>query len=590
MMARMTQFPRACALAAWLLMTHSVFAQAPATAQPASPQKREAAPQASALNAELFYQLLLGELAVRSDDPGSAFSLMLDAARKTEDPAVYQRAVEIALQARSGESALQAARAWKQAHPKSRDANRFVLQILLALNRVGETAEPLKAELALVPSIERNTALALVPRLYARASDRKQAASVVEQAVAPYLTRPESASAAWTCVGRMRLGAEDPRGALEAARHAQAADPAAEGPALLALEIMGPDWPQAEALVRTYLAAKPLPEIRMAYVRALLDAQRLADAEQQLQALTRQNPEYGEAWLVQGVLQVQEGKLDAGEASLKRFLSLVPARASGESPEGSRAQAQAYLALAQVAEKRGDLPAAGRWLDQIKSPQDLVATQTRRAALLARQGRMDQARQLIRDLPERKPEDARSKLLSEAHLLRDFKQHQASYDLLAQALARAPQDAELLYEQAMAAEKLERFAEMEKLLRQAIAAKPDSPAAYNALGYALADRNQRLPEARQLIRKALDLAPGDPFITDSLGWVEFRLDNKAEAARLLEQAFKSRPDAEIAAHLGEVLWSLGQKDRALATWREGLRLNADNETLRETLKRLQVQP
>jgi Flp pilus assembly protein TadD len=129
---------------------------------------------------------------------------------------------------------------------------------------------------------------------------------------------------------------------------------------------------------------------------------------------------------------------------------------------------------------------------------------------------------------------------------------------------------------------------MERLLRRIIAEKPEYHHAYNALGYSFADRNIRLSEARQLILKALEFAPGDPFISDSLGWVEFRNGNKAEAVRILQLAYKARPDAEIAAHLGEVLWSMGQRDQAMSIWREGAQLNADNETLTGTLKRLRV--
>ncbi|MEO5607955.1 MAG: tetratricopeptide repeat protein, partial [Polaromonas sp.] len=97
-------------------------------------------------------------------------------------------------------------------------------------------------------------------------------------------------------------------------------------------------------------------------------------------------------------------------------------------------------------------------------------------------------------------------------------------------------------------------------------------------------------EARELIRKAVAYAPADPFIKDSLGWVEFRMGNLLEAAKILEAAYKAKPDAEIAAHLGEVLWSLGQRDRALAMWKEGQLINPDNDTLLETLKRLKVKP
>lgn len=131
------------------------------------------AAQSSALDAALFYQLLLGELNATGEDPGAAFSLILDAARKTTDPRLYQRAVDLALQARSGDSALQAARAWRQALPLSREANRYVLQILIGLNRLAETAEPLKREITNAEAKERAIAIASMPRLFARASDKK---------------------------------------------------------------------------------------------------------------------------------------------------------------------------------------------------------------------------------------------------------------------------------------------------------------------------------------------------------------------------------------------------------------------------------
>jgi len=131
---------------------------------------------------------------------------------------------------------------------------------------------------------------------------------------------------------------------------------------------------------------------------------------------------------------------------------------------------------------------------------------------------------------------------------------------------------------------------MEQLLRRLIALKPDHYHAYNALGYSLADRNVRLPEAKQLIEKALSLAPEDAYIQDSLGWVEFRLVNTARALVILQAAYRKRPDAEIAAHLGEVLWTMGQRDEALKIWREGLLLASDNDTLNATLKRFRVTP
>jgi tetratricopeptide (TPR) repeat protein len=581
LMMRFRQVALAALLAACAAGT-PVLAQSPRVAGAA------AAPGNSGLDAELFYQLLLGELNVRSDDPAAGFALILDAARKTGDATLYQRAVELAFQGRNGDAALQAARAWKQAYPQSREANRYVLQILVALNRVPESVEPLKTELALADPKDRPAVIAAIARSYGRATDKKQAAAVVEQALADYLRDPATGAAAWSSVGRLRLAAGDTAGALEAARQGQAVNPAAEGPVLLALELMDPKLPQAEGLVRTYLQGKPLPELRMAYARALLDAQRGSEALAQLEAVTRERPELAEAWLAKGTLLVQDNQLAPAEAAIRKYLQLMQPQPAGE--DRNRGTAQAYLSMAQIAERRRDFAGANAWLDRIENSQDLLQAQNRRASILARQGRMDEARKVIRALPERTPADARLKTMAEIQLLRDNKMYPQAYELLAQTIAQDPAEPDLLYDQAMLAEKMGKYEDMEQLLRQLMARKPDYHHAYNALGFSLAERNVRLPEARQLIQKALEYAPGDPFISDSLAWVEFRMGNKAEALRILQVAYKERPDAEIAAHLGEVLWSLGRHDQAHGIFREGLLLNAENETLLETLKRLKVKP
>lgn len=569
-----------------LLLTTALMAQAQ------QPDPAPAAPPAnSALDGELFYQLMVGELSTQHGETGVGYSLILDAARKTGDARLYQRAIDISLQSRAGESALQAARAWKQAQPNSRDANRYVLQILIGLNRLNETVEPLKREIALTEAKDRALTIVTLPRYFARSSDKKLATEMLEQALAEHLGNPGTGAAAWSAVGRMRLENEDSAGALEAARRGQTLDARAEGPALLALALMSPQQPGAEAIVRKYLEGRPLVEVRLAYARALLDAQRYAEAGSQVQTVTSEKPDYAEAWLIRGTLELQDNSFALAERSLKQFLELMQSRRGSDGmEEPSRALAQAYLALAQIAEQRKDYKQAEAWLAKISSPEDLVRTQSRRAGILARQGRLDEARELIRNLPERSPADARVKLSSEVQLLRDNKRYTQAYELLAEATKRDPKDYDLLYDQATLAEKLGNTTEMERILRRIITEKPQYHHAYNALGYSFADRNVRLSEARQLILKALEFAPDDPFISDSLGWVEFRTGNKPEALRVLEKAYRARPDAEIAAHLGEVLWSLGQREQALSIWREGLQLNAENETLVETLKRLRVKP
>jgi tetratricopeptide (TPR) repeat protein len=547
----------------------------------------------SGLTRELFYQLLLSEMYANNGDMGDAYQGMLDAARKANSAKLYERAVEIALRARSGDSALDAARAWQRAFPASKEANRYVLQILIGVNRVSDSLEPLKKELAGTKGKERVAVIDILPRYFARVTDKILAASIVEQALAEDLSSPETGPAAWSAIGLLRLNAGNIAGGLEAAQRGATLNERAAEPVVLALSLMEVKAFGAEPMVLRYLSApQALPELRMAYARRLIDTMRYAEALVQMQTLNTQTPSFADAWLVRGSLELQDRNYSAAESSLKRYTELVaPNEApAGDGTETSRGMVQAYLLLAQIAEQRGQLDEAKAYLQRINSPQDALKVLTRRAMILAGQGKMDEARALIRSAPETQADDARAKISAEVQLLRDHKQLAEAYEVLSKAIKLYPDDTNLLYDQAMIAEKLGKLDDMEKLLRRVIAASPDYHHAYNALGYSLADRNVRLPEARKLIEKALEFAPNDPFIVDSLAWVEFRSGNAPEAKRLLEQAYASRPDAEIAAHLGEVLWSLGQRDQANTIWSQALQQQKDNETLQETVRRLRGKP
>ncbi|RZJ03579.1 MAG: tetratricopeptide repeat protein, partial [Rubrivivax sp.] len=198
--------------------------------------------------------------------------------------------------------------------------------------------------------------------------------------------------------------------------------------------------------------------------------------------------------------------------------------------------------------------------------------------------------ELLQPAADANETDARAALLAEAQLLRDLRDYAGAFASLKAAAERFPSDPDLVYEQAMMSEKLGRFDEMETLLRKVMEIKSDHHHAYNALGYSLAERNVRLPEAKELIERAHKLAPGEAYIVDSLGWVEFRLGNLPEAAKLLRQAHAGRPDAEIAAHLGEVLWASGAKDEARSVFAEAVRREPANEAVREAMERLKVTP
>jgi Flp pilus assembly protein TadD len=185
-----------------------------------------------------------------------------------------------------------------------------------------------------------------------------------------------------------------------------------------------------------------------------------------------------------------------------------------------------------------------------------------------------------------RPEDEAQLIVAEAQILRDANRHGDAFKLLTQALDKQPEQPDLLYDLALTAEKLERFDLLETHLRKLIQVKPDHAHAYNALGYSFAERNLRLPEARKLVEKALEISPDDYFIIDSLGWVLYREGDLKGAARELRRAYGGRPDAEIGAHLGEVLWVLGEREEARRIWDESLKTAPDNETLQKTIKRL----
>ncbi len=574
-------------------------------AQPTEAPVQDTTVRNSSLDAPLFYQLLIGELELNEGEAGNAYQILLDAARKTRDERLFRRATEVALQAKAGDQALEATRAWRIAVPKSSEAHRYEVQLLVALNRLSEVPGPLKTTLALVPAAERASAISSLTGYFARTTDRKAVAAVLEQVLAPYTepTKDEpvaTAVAAWVTLARARQAAGDTPRALDAARRASALAPNSEQVALLAIELIRVE-PQAESLVKTFFAAEPpaaaVPRsaVRLVYARSLAIAQRYAEAAPQLEAVTRDAPEFIDAWLTLGALYLELKRPIDADATLREYLARADreeatgreANADDEAATPAQQRSQAYLMLAQAAEQRRDFKDAEMWLAKVDASQALLV-QSRRASLLAQQGQLEQARALLRQLPERSPEEARGKLLAEAQLLRDQKQWAPAYSVLNDANQRFRDDTDLLYEQAMMAEKLDRFQEMEQLLRRVIALRPDHPAAFNALGYTLADRNERLVEAKQLIERALEMTPGDPFLIDSLGWVEYRLGNLEAALKWLTQAYRSRPDTEIAAHLGEVLWVMGKRDEARRVWAEARARDAGNDTLKSTLTRFKV--
>lgn len=594
------QAPKNARLTRWLRHWTVSLSVVLGTALPASAQilwRTPAAPAETAdtfeLSAELFYLLLIAELQTAQNDPGSGFSLMLEAAKRTQRPELFRRAVEMALQSRAGNAALSAARDWARIAPDSQEPYRFELQILLALNRPADIGPALQNLIRLTPADERRAVINAIPGTLARASDKTAAYAAAQHALRAALADRTTASAAWSALGRMSIDLKDYPGALQALQNAIQAEPTATEAIALAIELLENDVREAEVFVQDFLNRPPAEpselyaRTALQFSRLLIEQRRDAQALAQLAQLIEHQPLQAEAWLLLGIMQNQTRQRQQAEASLLRFLELAP---SLPPEQAQRGQTQAYLQLAHIAEQNQQFAQAMAWLDRVEDTTQLFSAQMRRALIIGKQGRVDEARRLIQSLPETSPEDVRRKLLAEAQLLRELKRFNEAFDAYGVLVERFPDEPNYLYEQAMMAERADRLGRMEILLRRLMDSHPDFYHAYNALGYSFADRNIRLPEAKSLIQRALAAAPNNAYILDSLGWVEFRMGNFQEALRILQQAFAIEPDAEIAAHLGEVHWQLNQRQEALDIWREGLMLDAQNETLQETLKRFRVQP
>ena len=606
------RFPAAKAVCALVVAgcawAPQAWSQAP-TAAAATPASAASAPAFvnSDLDASLFYQLLIGELELSASEGSTAFLVMLDAANKTKSEQLYKRSADMALQMRSGSQALIVVQAWRRALPASRGAHRYLIELLVALNRSAETAEPLRSLIRLTPEAERPTLINSLPRFFERTGNRKLIPEILTDALQPYVDSPATDDASLIAIGRGWQVAGDSARALEFAQRAHALDAGAEGPVLLALELL-PTTTDAEPIVQGYLKARPqATTVRMFYARALGMSQRYLEALAQVDRVTRDEPAQAAPWLTLGALHLELRQPKEATVAIKTFIERIestppasstpqPATAAQTAAGGNeavvesddRGLTQAWLMLAQAAEQQGDFKAAEGWLAKVDTPARALEVQVRRASLLAKQGRLTEAIEMIRRAPEAGDEDARAKLIAEVSLLRDARQWTQASDVLQRANDRFKDDPDLLYEQSMMAEKLNRIDEMERLLRRVIELRPDHEHAYNALGFSLADRGLRLPEAKALIVRALELAPGEPFITDSLGWVEYRMGNLGEAIKQLRRAYQSRPDPEIAAHLGEVLWVSGQHEEARRILREGKSRDQTNDVLRETVVRLKV--
>jgi tetratricopeptide (TPR) repeat protein len=524
-----------------------------------------------ALSEQVLYELLLGEIAAQRGQGAVAAQTYLDLAKRTRDPRVARRAVEMANFARMPELALEAARLWHEIDPDSAAALQMVTAFLVSTRHVDE-AEPYLEKLLASKGASPANGFMQLNRLLAGNPDKVANLRVVSKLAKQYPDLPNAHFA----VSQAALLANDEALALSEIRRASDLRPDWDIAAVFEAQILQKKSPEA-ALQRLqrYLEKHPdQHDVRLNYARMLVAEKRYAEAREQFEKLLAERPDNGEVIYAVGLLAFQLRDYATAESSMRRLLEL-----GYRDPDGVR-----YV-LGQIADEQRQWANAVSWYEKIQRGEHYLPSRLRAAQAIAKQGKVAEARAYLHAV---KVDDDQAKvqlITAEAQILRDAGMPGEALTLLGRALEGRPNQPELLYDMALTAEKLDRFDLLEENLRKVIKAKPDYAHAYNALGYSLADRNERLPEARKLIEKALELSPNDSFIIDSMGWVLYREGDLKGATRYLRRAYDGQPDAEIGAHLGEVLWVGGEHEEARRIWKEALKSHPDNETLQKTVKR-----
>jgi tetratricopeptide (TPR) repeat protein len=554
-----------------------VQSEQPAAAAPAPkprvvvrPNVRQPPLPAQALSQAVLFKLLLAEIALQRGQNNVAVQSFLELTKETRDPRIAQRATEVALNTRFFGAALETAGIWLAADPESQQARQILAALLVNQARLADAEPHLEKWLATDKDHVGNGFMQLNAML-ARHPDKAAVLHLTQNLAKPYPAVPEAhysiAQAAWAA-GQAPLALAEIREALRLRADWEQA-------ALFQGQVLQRSS-NAEALAyyQSFLNANPRAmDVRLSYARLLVTDKKYAEARNEFQALLKEFPNNADVTMAVALLSLQLNDFDVAEMQLKHALET-----DYKDPNAVR------FYLGQVNEERKRPDEALRWYSSVTGGDQYVPSRARYAGILAKQGKLDDARKYLQEAGRSAPERVQF-TQAEAQLLRDANEYQAAFDLLGEAVAKNPNSPELLYDQAMAAEKVDRIDVLEANLRKVIQLKPDYAHAYNALGYTFADRNTRLDEAYTLVEQALKLAPEDPFIMDSMGWVLFRMNQNDAAITFLKRAFDIRPDAEIAAHLGEVLWAAGRQDEAKKVWADALKDNPANELLSATVKK-----
>lgn len=524
------------------------------------------------LSQDILGQLLVADIAIQRGQFGVALDLYRQLAFQTRDPRLAERAARVAVFARDDEAALSLARLWVELDAANLDA-RQILAALLVRSGDFEAAQP-QLDRLLASSADEEGRYMLLIRLLGREQDKEAALQVMDR----YLARHADDPAAYYAYGQLALRA----GKLPQAE--QAVDK------LLALK---PDWAQGVILRTRILQAANRDDaaieylgqvvgrhpadltLAVAYGRMLVAVDRPEDALKQFERVLKAEPNNEDVLFAAGLVALRLEKVDQGERYFLRLNAL-----------GARPDETSFY-LGRIEEFRGHFPEAIRWYEKVSEGENYLQAKIFSAVLQARQGDVDGARAQLQSVQARNPGQRLRLFLAEGEILRSVDRNEEAMSVYDRALEEIPGNNELLYARAMVADKLGRLDILERDLLEILERQPDHVDALNSLGYTLADRTTRYDEALIYIKRAMELRPDTFYILDSMGWVNYRLGRLAEAADYLRKAIKLNFDPEIAAHLGEVLWVMGDRQGARDVWKSGLEKAPENKLLLDVIKRLE---
>ena len=523
------------------------------------------------LTDHLLYEFLLGDIAMQRSKPELAAQAYLDLAKTTRDPRVARRAAQLAYESRQYDIAVEAFKLWQELEPSSPLAKQMLLSLLLSGGKLQEARPTLDAVLKADPANAGRTFGSIYP-LIARSPDKAATLDWMIEATRPY---PEVAEGHLT-VAQAALAADKKDLALKEVHRAVTLKPDWDVAVVFEAELyLNSEPSKGLELLKNFLEAHPEnKDLRLYYARALLNKKQFAAAREEFQRLLRDKPDSPDLAFAVALISMQMGEYDRAEQEMQQALR-----------KGGKEESTVHYYLAQLNEARQKDALALEHYRQVKDGEYVYTARLREVGLLDKEGKLGEAREVLHRAEAKDDQQRVQLILIDAQLLREDKKYEASYQVLQQGLEKFTDQPDLLYQTAMAADKLNKTDLFEQLIRKLMKVTPDNAHAYNALGYSLLDRNVRIPEAMKLVEKAYQLAPDDAAIIDSMGWGEYLLGNLDKSEGYLRRAFSANPDPEIAAHLGEVLWKKGDKEGARKVWQDSAKANPDNEALQTVMKR-----